>query len=107
MSVALVALATGLGARYPRFSAENLTQVAGSYGGIAFMVMAVLFILVEIALLAWPSFRFLWMRFEGTALSTGDWLAMGASLAAAFALSIVVARVAFEDGVRSLESLRD
>ena len=35
-------------AAIPRFNAENLTQVAGSYGGIAFMVLAVLFILVEI-----------------------------------------------------------
>ena len=45
MSLALVGLATGLGARYPRFAAENPTQVAGSYGGVAFMVLAVLFIL--------------------------------------------------------------
>lgn len=107
MSMALVALATGLGARYPRFSAENLTQVAGSYGGIAFMVMAVLFIMVEIALLAWPSFRYLWARFEGLPLSTPEWVAMGLSVAAAFALSIAVARYAFADGVRALEALRD
>ncbi len=51
MTFALVGLAAGMGASYPRFAAENLTQVAGSYGGIAFMVLAVLFILVEIALL--------------------------------------------------------
>ena len=38
MTFALVGLACGMGARYPRFSAENLTQVAGSYGGVAFMV---------------------------------------------------------------------
>ena len=54
MSFALVGLAAGMGARHPRFSAENLTQVAGSYGGVAFMVLAVLFILAEIALLGWP-----------------------------------------------------
>ena len=35
MTFALVGLATGMGAIYPRFDAENLTQVAGSYGGIA------------------------------------------------------------------------
>ena len=45
MSLALVGLATGLGARYPRFAADNASQVAGSYGGIAFMVIAVLFVL--------------------------------------------------------------
>ena len=47
MSFALVGLAIGLGARYPRFNAENPTQVAGSYGGVAFMILAVLFILVD------------------------------------------------------------
>ena len=49
MTFALVGLAAGMGARYPRFAAENLTQVAGSYGGVAFMVLAVLFILVTVA----------------------------------------------------------
>jgi alkanesulfonate monooxygenase SsuD/methylene tetrahydromethanopterin reductase-like flavin-dependent oxidoreductase (luciferase family) len=41
MSFALVGLATGLGARYPRFAADNPSQVAGSYGGVAFMIAAV------------------------------------------------------------------
>ena len=47
MSFALVGLATGLGARYPRFGADNANQVAGSYGGVAFMVVAVLFVLKQ------------------------------------------------------------
>ena len=55
MSLALVGLATGLGARYPRFSADNVTQVAGSPGGVAFMIAAVSYILVMICLLGWPS----------------------------------------------------
>ena len=42
LSVALVGVATGLGARYPRFTADNPSQVAGSYGGVAFMIVAVL-----------------------------------------------------------------
>ena len=32
MPFALVGLASGLGARYPRFAADNPSQVAGSYG---------------------------------------------------------------------------
>ena len=54
MTLALVGLAVGLGARYPRFGADP-SQVAGSYGGVAFMMQAVLFVLVMIALLGWPS----------------------------------------------------
>ena len=51
MTLALVGLACGMGAQHPRFGAENVTQVAGSYGGVAFMVLAVLYILVTVALL--------------------------------------------------------
>ena len=49
MSFALVGLAVGLGARYPRFGADP-SQAAGSYGGVAFMMQAVLFIIVIIVL---------------------------------------------------------
>ena len=55
MAFALVGLAAGLGARYPRFAADNPSQVAGSYGGVAFMVVAVLYVITMIALLSWPS----------------------------------------------------
>jgi ABC-2 type transport system permease protein len=106
LSVALVALATGMGARYPRFNAENLTQVAGSYGGIAFMILAVLFLLVEVGLLAWPSFLYLWHRFEGVPLSTRQWLAMATSLAAAAAIAIAVTWRSLRAGIRALDDLR-
>jgi ABC-2 type transport system permease protein len=65
MSFAIVGLAVGLGARYPRFAADNASQVAGSYGGISFMVAAVLFVMVTIALLGWPSANYLWYRSRG------------------------------------------
>ena len=45
MAFALVGLAAGLGARYPRFDADNPSQVAGSYGGVAFMIVAVLYVM--------------------------------------------------------------
>ena len=62
MAFALVGLATGLGARYPRFAADNPSQVAGSYGGVAFMIVAVLFILVMVGLLGWPSSVYLFSQ---------------------------------------------
>ncbi len=62
MAFALVGLAAGLGARYPRFAADNPSQVAGSYGGVAFMILAVLFILVMIVLLGWPSSVYLFAQ---------------------------------------------
>ena len=60
MSLALVGLATGLGARYPRFTADNPSQVAGSPGGVAFMIAAVSYIILMVGLLGWPSSLYLW-----------------------------------------------
>jgi hypothetical protein len=90
---------------HPRFRAENLVQVAGSYGGIAFMVLAVLFILVETALLAWPSSLYLWHRFRDLPIPPGRVAIMGAAFTGAAALSLAVFLESMARGVRALEDL--
>src|SRR5262245_28220548 len=105
MTFALVGLAAGMGARYPRFSAENLTQIAGSYGGIAFMVVAVLFIAVTVALLAWPASYYLLALYQGTPLAPGRQVLIVACLAAAAAVSVATGLFAMRRGVRALEDL--
>jgi hypothetical protein len=105
MTLALVGLATGMGARHPRFTAENVTQVAGSYGGISFMVLAVQFIVAEIALLAWPSFTYLWHGFHSLAIPPAKMVLMGLSLAAALVLSLAVFRTSMRRGVEALEEM--
>jgi hypothetical protein len=79
--------------------------VAGSYGGIAFMVLAVLFILVETALLAWPSSLYLWHRFRGLPLAPARVALMGACFLAAAGLSVAVFLTAMARGVRALDDL--
>ena len=105
MTFALVGLAAGMGAEHPRFSAENLTQVAGSYGGIAFMVLAVLFIVVIVGLLAWPASTYLWALYGGVPLSTTRRVLMGLCFLAAAAVSVATGLVAMRRGVRALEDL--
>ena len=105
MSFALVGLATGMGALHPRFKAENLVQVAGSYGGIAFMVLAVLFIMVETALLAWPSSLYLWHRYRQLPLAPDDQALMAVCFTAALVISVAVFRTAMARGIAALEDL--
>jgi ABC-2 type transport system permease protein len=105
MAFALVGLACGMGARHPRFDAENLTQVAGSYGGVAFMVLAVLYILATVALLAWPASVYLWHDYRGLAISPRRQAWMALSLAAAVALALFTFWSAMRRGVRALEEL--
>ena len=104
MTFALVGLATGLGARYPRFGADP-TQAAGSYGGIAFMILGVLYIIIMIGLLGWPSSLWMFSRLRGFRLSTAREILMVGSFALAAALSVATWLVAMRSGVRALEDM--
>jgi ABC-2 type transport system permease protein len=104
MSLALVGLATGLGARYPRFGADP-NQVAGSYGGVSFMILAVLFVIVTIVLLGWPSSLYLVRRLRGLPLRTVDELRIVFCFVAAIGLSLATWLVAMRSGVRALEEM--
>jgi ABC-2 type transport system permease protein len=105
MTFALVGLATGMGAQHPRFNAENTTQVAGSYGGIAFMVLAVLYILAMIALLAWPATIFLWHRFREAPVPLRDQAWMVLCGLAAVGLSAATFWMPMRRGIQALEEL--
>jgi ABC-2 type transport system permease protein len=107
MSFALVALATGLGARYPRFSADNATQVAGSPGGIAFMIAAVSYVMAMVALLGWPSSVFLWRmsRLHVRPFRPDEIALIAACFVAAAALSTVVFLYGMRTGVKALEEM--
>ena len=106
MCFALVGLASGLGARYPRFAAENPTQIAGSYGGVSFMVLAVLFVIVTIVLLAWPTSLYLWKQARpGRQLAPATEIIMWICFAAAPLLSLVTWLLSMRSGVRALQHM--
>ena len=105
MCLALVGLACGMGAEHPRFGAENPTQVAGSYGGVAFMVLAVLYLLTMLALLLWPALTYVGHAFSGLRLPPRTQLLIAAALGGAAVLSLSIFLVAMRRGVRALEAL--
>lgn len=104
MAFALVGLATGLGARYPRFGADP-TQAAGSFGGVAFMILAVSYILAMVVLLGWPSSVWLFSRARGVELSVAREALMAASFASAVVLSVATWLLGMRAGVRALEQM--
>jgi ABC-2 type transport system permease protein len=105
MSVAMVGLATGLGARYPRFNAENPSQIAGSYGGVAFMIAAVLYTIVVIVLVGWPSSTVLWYRFARVSMSATVRAQVVGGFAAAAALSLGLCAYGMRSGVAALDDM--
>jgi ABC-2 type transport system permease protein len=106
MSVALVGLATGLGARYPRFGSDP-TQAAGSYGGVAFMIQAVLFVIVTIALVGWPSSIYLFQRTRLTPMRASQQLLMVGCFASAAILSVTIWLTSMRSGIRALNRMGD
>lgn len=105
MAFALVGLAAGLGARYPRFGANSPSEVAGSYGGVAFMIVAVLYVLVTIALVGWPSSVYLFHQVRRVPLTDAQQWMMAASLLLAAALSVATGWFGMRTGVRALQAL--
>jgi ABC-2 type transport system permease protein len=105
MALALVGLAAGMGATHPRFSAENLTQVAGSYGGVSFMVLAVLYMLVTVGLLVWPASTYLWHELRHLPISPSRQVWMVLLPALAIALSLLTFWLPMRRGVRALDDL--
>ena len=105
MSFGLVGLATGFGARYPRFNAHNASQVAASPGGVAFMIWAVSFILLIIALLGWGSSMYLWRRSRDLGFLDRQWLLTIFCFLAPATLSIAMWWKSMESGVRALEAM--
>ena len=103
MGFALVGLATGLGARYPRFTAENPSQVAGSFGGVAFMVAAVLFIVVVLVLVGWPASMYLLERSRNRPPDRELLIFMTTCFAAAAALSVSTWWWGMRSGIKALE----
>jgi ABC-2 type transport system permease protein len=106
MSFAMVGLAVGLGARYPRFGGDP-SQVAGSYGGVAFMMQAVLFVIVMISLLGWPSSLYLVRQVRGVSPTSLQWTLMAGCLVTAVVLSTWIWLASMRSGIRALERMAD
>ena len=83
----------------------NPTQIAGSYGGVAFMVLAVLYLLTMLALLLWPALTYVGHAFSGLRLPPRTQLLIAAALGGAAVLSLSIFLVAMRRGVRALEAL--
>ena len=80
-------------------------MVAGSYGRVMFMVVAVLFVIVACVLVGWPSSVYLWHRARGVPLVTRQLRMMWLCFGAGAALSLGTGLWGMRSGVRALEEM--
>jgi ABC-2 type transport system permease protein len=102
ITFALCALALGFGALYPNFDTENAAEIPTSFGGLLFMMAAVLYLAGVVVLEAWPVYLFLTSRLRGTEVSLAP-LVLGISGAALLTVAAVV--IPLRAGVRRVETL--
>jgi ABC-2 type transport system permease protein len=103
ITFALTALALGFGALYPNFDTENAAEIPTSFGGLLYMMAAVLYLGGVVVLEAWPVYLFLTSRLRGAEEVSVVPLVLGISGAALLTLAAVL--VPLRAGVRRVESL--
>ena len=102
ITFALCALALGFGALYPNFDTENAAEIPTSFGGLLFMMAAVLYLSGVVVLEAWPVYLFLTARLRGVEVSMAP-LVLG--IAGAALLTVAAILIPLRAGVRRVESL--
>ncbi|MGI9627276.1 MAG: putative ABC transporter permease subunit, partial [Longimicrobiales bacterium] len=92
----------GFGAHFPNFETENVAEIPTSYGGLLFMMAAVLYLGAVVGLEAWPVYLYLSAPMRDVAAPV---LPMVLGLGAALAVTVAAIVVPLRLGVRRVEEL--
>lgn len=104
ITFALTSLALGLGALYPNYDTENVAEIPTSFGGLLFMMAAVIYLAGVVILEAWPVYLYLNSRFQvGTAEVSTVPLSMG--VAGALLLTVAATLLPLRAGIRKVQSV--
>jgi ABC-2 type transport system permease protein len=101
----IVGLGVGMGAAFPRFKFENVTQIAGSSGGLLYMIAASSFVAAVMILEAFPAYLILSADYRGMPLTGRAVLASVLSLAAVVVLNVFAVALPMRWGRRKLEAM--
>jgi len=103
MTFGLTSLGVGMGAINPRFRHENVAQIATGFGGLSYMITAVLFVGAIVVLEAWPVHTIVMAQLSGKALDDKQLIAISLSFAAVGALAVAAFFIPMRLGRRALE----
>jgi ABC-2 type transport system permease protein len=104
VTLALTALALGFGALYPNYETENVAEIPTSFGGLLFMMSAVIYLGGVVVMEAWPVYLYLSARFQGGE-ATVSVLPLTLGVAGAFLLTAAAVAVPLWAGVRRVRTV--
>jgi ABC-2 type transport system permease protein len=102
MTFGIAALGIGMGAVFPRFRYENAAQIPTGFGGIAYMIVTMLFIGIVVSLEAWPVYRIFLSHSIGAGMGPARWAGVATTFLAVIALNILAVHVPLKTGLKRL-----
>ncbi len=103
-TLAITAMALAFGALYPNYETENPAEIPTSFGGLLFMMSAVIYLAVIILLTGWPVYLFLRARFEGLPFQVTGLIPMGMGVGGALVVTVGVVVLSLRAGVERIRS---
>lgn len=98
----IVGLAIGFGALYPNFKYENISQVATGFGGLMYMIFAVVLMVAVIVLEAGPVYFVFMAGVRAKAVTLGQWLFIVPSFIAVLGICFLFFYKPMTMGLKSL-----
>jgi len=105
MTFGITSLGMGLGAYFPRFKVENVSQIVTGFGGMMYMIAAVSFIGLVVILEARPVYLFFISKLRNIPLSGGELMEIFMLLFIALVLNILAFILPMKFGIEKLSSL--
>jgi ABC-2 type transport system permease protein len=105
MTLGITSLGIGLGACFPRFKAENVSQMATGFGGVVYMIVAVSFIGLVVVLEARPVHLFFMANLQNLPLTAGEVVEITVLLTAALLLNMLAFIIPMKAGMKKIAHL--
>ncbi|MDZ7780857.1 MAG: hypothetical protein U5R14_13130 [Gemmatimonadota bacterium] len=105
MTFALTALALGLGALYPNYETENVAEIPTSFGGLLFMMAAVIYLGLVVVLEGWPVYVYLSAGLDGDGASGASLVPVVAGLGGVVGLTVLAIWLPLSAGVRRVRDV--
>ncbi|HUT54951.1 MAG TPA: hypothetical protein VM658_16295 [bacterium] len=105
MTFAICGMGVGLGARFPRFTAENPAKVATSFGGVIYMIVSMSVIGLVVLLEATPTYIYFMAGFKGRELGGVELAYIAGSLALVVATLLAATVAPMRIGLRWIEKM--
>ncbi len=102
ITLAVSALALGIGATHPRFETANAAEISTGYGGFLFMMLAVAYLAAVVVMEAFPVLAFLRAGRRGLDLGAMEMLPVIGGLGGAALLSAAVTAYGLRTAVRAI-----